>query len=302
MDYVIATTASTDEIHLPNGTVIKNQPGSAGFYALAGIRLFTDQVLIVGGVGPEYLARHEKWYRENQVSLQGLTVRSEVTPLTVITYFPDGTRTDCPNIGLEEFRALDPTINEVFSCCEEGMKGLYVFKDLDRDYLDALIGGKLRYGYKLMWEISEDACKPEHIDVIESYLKDIDVFSINRHEAKLLYGVDDEEEAQARLGAASPNWVFFRRGADGAILLADGQGYLCPSLKGIPVVDTTGGGNSSSGAVLYGLCEGYGPKMAGAIGSAAAAAIIGQFGVPEEFTQEMRHTALARAEALCRIG
>ena len=300
MDYVIATTASTDEIHLPNGTVIKNQPGSAGFYALAGIRLFTDQVLIVGGVGPEYLARHEKWYRENQVSLQGLTVRSEVTPLTVITYFPDGPRTDCPNIGLEEFRALDPTINEVFSCCEEGMKGLYVFKDLDRDYLDALIGGKLRYGYKLMWEISEDACKPEHIDVIESYLKDIDVFSINRHEAELLYGVDDEEEARTRLAAASPNWVFFRRGAEGAYLLAGGASYNCPSVKNISVVDSTGGGNASSGGVLVGCCEGYSPQMAGTMGSAAAAIIISQFGVPALFTEEMSAHAMEIAQKLCQ--
>ena len=33
MEYVIATTVSTDEIHLADGTVFGNQPGSAGFYA-----------------------------------------------------------------------------------------------------------------------------------------------------------------------------------------------------------------------------------------------------------------------------
>ena len=35
--------------------------------------------------------------------------------------------------------------------------------------------------------------------MIESYLKYIDVFSINRGEAKMLYGVDDEAEAERRL-------------------------------------------------------------------------------------------------------
>lgn len=299
MEYVIATTVSTDEVHLADGTVVEHQPGSAGFYALAGVRVFTDQVEICGGIGPEYLARHAQWYQENGVSTQGLTVRSEVSPTTVIHYFPDGSRTDEPNVGLEEFRALDPSLEEVFRCCDQNTKGVYVFKDLDRDYLDGLIGGKLRFGYKLMWEISEDACKPENIDVIESYLKDIDVFSINRGEAKLLYGVEHEEEAEARLANASPNWVFFRRGSEGAHMLSGGRVWDCPSARDITVVDTTGGGNSSSGAVLYACCEGYEPRMAGCMGSAAAAEIIQQFGVPRHFTGELTARAMTRARRLC---
>lgn len=301
MEYVIATTVSTDEVHLADGTVFENQPGSAGFYALAGIRVFTDRVAICGGIGPEYLPRHEKWYRDNQVSTEGLVLRSEISPTIVIHYYPDGSRTDEPNIGLQEFRALDPSPDEVFQCCDQNTKGVYVFKAVERDYLDALIGGKLRFGYKLMWEISEDACKPENIDVIESYLKDIDVFSINRGEAKLLYGTEDEQEAERRLLAASPNWIFLRRGAEGAHMLVGGKSYPCPSIPGIPVVDTTGGGNSSSAAVLYACCEGYDPQMAGCMGSAAAAEMLAQFGVPELFTKEMTERAMTRAKE-CKEG
>ena len=300
MEYVIATTVSTDEIPLADGTVFGNQPGSAGFYALAGVRMFTDKVAVCGGIGPEYLPRHEKWYKDNGVSTEGLVLRSDISPTIVIHYYPDGSRTDEPNIGLKEFRALDPSPDEVFRCCDQNTKGVYVFKDVERDYLDALIGGKLRFGYKLMWEISEDACRPENIDVIEAYLKDIDVFSINRHEACLLYGTTDEEEAQRRLLAASPNWVFFRRGSEGAHMLAGGRIYQCPSISGIQVVDTTGGGNSSSGAVLYACCEGYEPQMAGCMGSAAAAEIIAQFGTPPLFTKEMTERAFARAKASCK--
>lgn len=302
MEYVIATTVSTDEVHLADGTVFENQPGSAGFYALAGMRVFTDRVAVCGGIGPEYLPRHEKWYRENGISTKGLLLRSHLSPTIVIHYFPDGSRVDEPNIGLSEFRALDPSVDEVFDCCGQDTKGVYVFKAVERDYLDALIGGKLRFGYRLMWEISEDACRPEHIDVIEAYLKEIDVFSINRGEAKLLYGTEDEAEAEKRLLKASPNWVFFRRGAEGAHLLADGRVYDCPSVPGVRAVDTTGGGNSSSAAVLYGCCEGYGPQMAGCMGSAAAAVIIGQFGVPDVFTEGMRVQAFDRANRCRKLG
>lgn len=296
MEYVIATTVSTDEVHLADGRVFNNQPGSAGFYALAGARVFTDKVTICGGIGPDYMPRHEKWYRDNHVSTEGLVLRSDVSPTIVIHYFPDGERIDEPNIGLEEFRALDPSVEEVFRCCDQDTKGVYVFKALEKDYLDALIDGKRRFGYKLMWEISGDACKPENIDMVEAYLKDIDVFSINRTEAMLLYGTDDETEAEKRLLEATTNWVFFRRGSQGAHMLANGKSYHCPSVPGTTVVDTTGGGNSSSAAVLFGCCEGYDPQMAGCMGSAAAAVIIAQFGVPELFTEETTKNAYAQAK------
>lgn len=298
MEYIIATTVSTDEIHMADGTVFPNQPGSAGFYALAGMRVYTDKVLICGGIGPEYLPRHEKWYKDNGLSTEGLILRSEVSPTIVIHYFPDGSRTDEPNVGLGVFRALDPTPEEVFRCCGPETKGVYTFKGLDRENLDALMEGREKYGYKFMWEVGEDACTPENIPVIEEYLKKTDVFSINRGEAMKLYGVDTEEEAQSRLLAASPNWVYFRRGSQGANMLAEGRIYPCGSVKNLNVVDTTGGGNSSSAAVLYACCEGYEPKMAAAMGSAAAAVIISQFGVPEIMDNETKRWAMEKAETL----
>ena len=75
MEYIIATTVSTDEVHLADGSVYPNQPGSAGFYALAGMRVYTDRVAITGGIGPDYLPRHEKWYRDNNLSTEGLVLR-----------------------------------------------------------------------------------------------------------------------------------------------------------------------------------------------------------------------------------
>lgn len=299
MEYIIATTVSTDEVHLADGTVFENQPGSAGFYALAGMRVYTDKVTICGGIGPEYLPRHQKWYQDNNLSTDGLILRSEVSPTIVIHYFPDGSRTDEPNIGLHVFRDLDPKPEEVFRCCGPETKGVYTFKGLDRENLDALIAGKKQYGYKFMWEIGEDACEPANIEIIEKYLQDVDVFSINRGEAKKLYGVDTEEEAQQRLLEASPNWVYFRRGHLGANMLAGGKVYPCGPAKDAKAVDTTGGGNSSSAAVFYAHCEGYDPKMAAAMGSAAAAEIIAQFGVPAIMDETLMNRAMNAAKALC---
>ena len=83
-------------------------------------------------------------------------------------------------------------------------------------------------------------------------------------------------------------------------MLAGGRIYQCSSISGIQVVDTTGGGNSSSGAVLYACCEGYEPQMAGCMGSAAAAEIIAQFGTAGVGGGGRAGRAFARAKASCK--
>lgn len=64
-----------------------------------------------------------------------------------------------------------------------------------------------------------------------------------------------------------------------------------PSVEGVCVTDPTGGGNSSSGAVLYGYCNQYTPKECGLIGSIAAAKCLEQYGVPEVLDQGAREKA-----------
>lgn len=291
MKYIIGSSVETDEVHLPDGRVMRNMPGGAGFYALAGLKVWSDDVIIAGGIGPEYMNRHHAWYEQNGVTADGLAVRFDVTPTTIITYFPGGDRTDVPNVGLDVFRQLDPTPAEIERFCGEDTRGVYLFKHLDREFLDAMIELKHKYGFSLMWEISEDAAIPENLEVIKQYLPEIDVFSINKKEACQLFASSDAEEVAELLLAASPNWVFYRQGSRGAYMLADGKKHFCPSVPNADVQDPTGGGNSSSAAVLYAFCEGVPPRRAGIMGSVAAARIIAQYGPPMTYTPADRATA-----------
>lgn len=291
MKYIIGSSVETDEIHLPDGRVMANVPGGAGFYALAGLKVWSDDVAIAGGIGPGYMARHHDWYEQNNVRTDGLAVRFAVTPTTVITYFPDGDRTDVPNVGLDVFRQLDPTPAEIERFCGTDTRGVYLFKHLDPAFLDEMIAMKHKYGFRLMWEISEDAAIPEKLCAIKRYLPEIDVFSINKKEACQLYADANAEAVADFLLRDAPNWVFYRQGSRGAYMLANGKKYFCPSVKNAVVKDPTGGGNSSSAAVLYAFCEGVCPQRAGVMGSVAAARIIAQYGPP------MAYTTADRAEA-----
>ena len=124
----------------------------------------------------------------------------------------------------------------------------------------------------------------------------MDVFSINLTESRHMMAKDDMEEIIKEYQSFGIPLVFLRRGAAGAVMITPEEVTYVPSQKNVNVVDPTGGGNSSSGAVLYGFCEGFSPKICGTMGSISAAMCLGQYGVPEKITEEMRQEAMKRAK------
>lgn len=293
MEYIAASSVGTDNIRLADGTHMDGLPGGAGIYALAGIRLWTPSVAVAGGVSREYIRRHGPWYKRNGISMEGLTVRSSVDAVSTVDYRQEDDRTDEPVMGLWEFRKLDPGMDEIERLCKEDTKGIYFFRHLDEEFLDGMARLKRRYGCRTLWEISEDAAVPENLEKIEGYLKDVDIFSINRHEASVLYGTGDMEAICRRMEEYRCA-VFFRQGSSGAYMIAGGGTVFCPSVPDLMVTDPTGGGNSSSAAVLYAWCEGYTPAGCGAMGAAAASVILEQFGPPKQFDGEAGRKARMR--------
>jgi sugar/nucleoside kinase (ribokinase family) len=298
MKYIVASTVGTDEIHLDGGRVLQNQMGGAGIYALAGILTFCPDVAVVSGVGPGYRDLHGPWYEQNGINTDGLMKREGPDHITRISYRTGGGRLDEPDIGLERMRTRDPLPKEIARFCTGATRGIYTFKHLDREYMDAMLELKQRQGCKLMWEIAEDACVPENLPAIKHYMNRIDVFSINEKEASALLGTHVIEETVLRLSGMTSRWIYLRRGERGAVLLADGIQHLCPPVPNLRVVDPTGCGNASSAAVLYGCGEGYSPLKAGVMGSVAAAGILAQFGVPPRYTPESRREAMKLTEKI----
>ena len=297
MEYVIASSVGTDNICLADGTRMDGLPGGAGIYALAGIRLWTPHVAVAGGVSREYVERHGGWYRENGLSMEGLVVRSSVDAVSCVDYRQEDDRTDQPDMGLWEFRKLDPDLEEVGRLCGDDTKGIYFFKHLDREFLSGMAQIRERYGCRTLWEISEDAAIPEHLEEIEYYLEKTDLFSINRYEASVLYGTHDMEEICRRMEGYRCA-VFFRQGSRGAYMIANKMTVFCPSVADLQVVDPTGGGNSSSAAVLYAWSQGLSPAWCGAMGAASASVILEQFGPPRRFEPEAAQRARRRWEGL----
>lgn len=295
MKYVIASTAVTDEIHFADGKSVEIVAGGAGIYALCGVKLWCDEVMLATGVGADFQEIYGEWYEKNHLSMEGLIIKDEKTPHTVINYFEDGEREEIPFYGAHHYKKIE-TVPEDLKPYFETAKGIYIFKNSDPEYWKKIIQYKENSSAKVMWEIGCDATYPENYENIKRIAQHMDVFSINLTESRHMMAKDDMEEIIKEYQSFGIPLVFLRRGAAGAVMITPEEVTYVPSQKNVNVVDPTGGGNSSSGAVLYGFCEGFSPKICGTMGSISAAMCLGQYGVPEKITEEMRQEAMKRAK------
>ena len=86
MKYIIASTAVTDEIHFVDGKRTEIVAGGAGVYALCGVKLWSDDVMLVTGVGTDFSGIYGEWYKNNNISMDGLIEKDDKTP-----YYEKGT-------------------------------------------------------------------------------------------------------------------------------------------------------------------------------------------------------------------
>lgn len=294
MRYIIASTAVTDEIRFADGRNVEKVAGGAGIYALCGVKLWCDDVMLSTGVGADFDSIYGDWYRKNNLSMEGLLIKDEKTPHTVIQYFEDGEREEIPLYGPDHYKKIE-TVPEDLEGYFKSAKGIYIFKNSDEKYWKQILKYKKNSPAKVMWEIGSDATFEENYSLVKEIAGQLDIFSINIGESVKLLGKKELTDIIKEYQTWGLPLVFLRRGAEGSVMITPEEAVYVPSQTGVHVADPTGGGNSSSGAVLYGFCEGFSPEICGVMGSISAAMCISQYGVPEEITEEMRQKAREKA-------
>ena len=206
MKYIVQSTVVWDRISFPGSSDAMEAPGGAGFYALAGMKVWEDDVGIVSGIGADYLPKFGDWYRENHLPTEGLLVKDPHSPQTLVQYAPDGERTERPVFGEAHYHSIEATPQELAPFCQDAA-GIYVFKNLDPSYWEGLLPLKEKYGFHLMWEIAADAAVSEHYHAVKKLAEQTSVFSINRTEALQLTQAASLEAAIAVLQDWAPDGV-----------------------------------------------------------------------------------------------
>ncbi|MBS4208905.1 PfkB family carbohydrate kinase [Bacillus sp. FJAT-50079] len=291
MKYVIVSTAVTDKTYQYGRTTPTINLGGAGTYALAGVKIWTDEVTLVTGVGADFASVHGKWFEENGLVMDQLQVKDEKTPTTIVKYFEDGERKETPAFGTNHYRLMEATVDDIQATLHSDVKGVYIFKEADLEFWYAVSQLKQNHRFTLMWEINADSAVFDQIAHVKGIAEKVDIFSINRTEAHSLLHKESINEMITEFKSWNTPLIFLRDGARGAYMIYEDECVHVPPVKNAKVVDATGGGNSSSAGVLYGVCEGYSPYDSGVIGSISASVCLEQQGVPQHLDSEIRKRA-----------
>jgi sugar/nucleoside kinase (ribokinase family) len=118
----------------------------------------------------------------------------------------------------------------------------------------------------------------------------VDLIFANEHEAMGLAGTTDLATAIEALKPLARN-LAITRGPKGALLLHNGELIEIAGNK-VEAVDTVGAGDMFAGAYLYGLTQGFGPRRAGDLASAASAKLVTSLG--PRISREETQAVLAR--------
>jgi sugar/nucleoside kinase (ribokinase family) len=300
VDYVVVANIIGDDLLLSDGERRFDILGGAGTYAAAGIRIWSDRVGIVSGIGEDFEGIYGSWFDLNKIDKSGLHVRALHTPRSWIDYKSADERTETPRYGPEHFELMEPTVEDIpaeFHC----PRGLYLFRDTDTTYWNQVFQFQGKHHPTIIWEIHAGAANAHHWERVAAILSRIDLFSLNLSEASQLCELTNPAQIIHKLLATGINGVALRVGSEGTIV-ADQHGiWRIPAFQ-LEVVDVTGAGNAFTGGFLVGYCISNSDiKVAGQYGAASASFMLQQFGPPLEIGQATRQIAEARAQSLIPI-
>lgn len=300
MKYVVAGNAAADCITFADGSSTGFLPGGATLFALTGIQLWTDEVLLCGGFGADYMDHMGEWLLRNHVNRCGFNVRDPKNPLNYMYYRDEGGWDSKTLYGNEHYDRLtcDPETDHLRDFLSDTV-GLCTFRGDDPDFYRQIFALKDEFSFKFGWEIKGNFAVPEQMPKIRKILNRVDAFSINQPEAYTLFQVDNDQDAIAAMQALCLPLVIFRVGKRGIFILKEDAVLFAPSFKKYPVVDVTGCGNASTSAAFYAWCEGMDIYDIAACANVTAGQNLRYYGAME-LTTENRQTALEEMRELAQ--
>ncbi len=300
--YLITGSVIVNDIVYPDGTLARNFLGGS-IYTVNGILPYTDDLLFLSAAGPDFDSLYGDYFRKNGLSDEGIEICFPKTHHTLVEYAPSGEWQEHSIYG-EEFErlyGLYPLARSEYVITQAGkdVKGIYfesgageeVWKDLDQ--MREACPNAVFMAEIATSETKDSESRRKVLDLINR----IDMYSINRPEAMALFGTHSEEEsAEAIIKLGKP--CFFRLGKKGSCMVQDAKAWFAPSVESESSVDSTGCGNCSTGAALYGYCEGLHPLKTACYANVAAGVNARQYGPFPEYTPEVKARMKKDAEDL----
>lgn len=208
------------------------------------------QCHVVSSVGSDETGEEiRSYYRRHGLSFRYIQDIQGVTGSCLVFSEPDGERTFLTRKGAEEF--FPPELAEQLSHAAPswvGVTGYYLLSE-DGEAITSCLEGLHARGAKLLFDPSPLVGDiPPHL--LKRALAISQVLTPNESELEALGGLDILE---GLLQAGKT--LILKQGAQGGVVYAPGETFAYSSVPCIPL-DTTGAGDSFSGALLYAFSQG----------------------------------------------
>ena len=270
-------------------------------YTVTGIKPFCDDVLFITTAGPDFDEYFGAYYRENNLSTDGVQFVLPKTQYNLLDYAADGRWWEYSKYGKEFEKEWGPKAliqaSYVVKYSDEQTLGIYFESGVEEPVWKSLDDiRKAAPNAKIMWEIpTYDIDNPDVKDDIKTLIEKVDIYSLNLPESFTYFGTNSEKDSiKAIINLGKP--CFFRVGTKGAYMIQDQQAWFAPSIGVDESVDATGCGNCSTGTSMYGFCEGLHPLRTVILANLAAALNAKQFGPYPLFTSELRTELMDKAD------
>ena len=302
--YLVTGSVIVNDMKYPDGSLVRGFLGGS-IYTVNGILPYCDDVLFVSAAGPDFKDLYGPYFERNGLSDKGIEIRFPKTHYTLVEYKESGEWSEHSIYGseFEEKYGTYPlaSARQVIENGGEDVRGIYfessamedVWKDLDRMR-------KACPNAVFQAEIAtSDTTDPYRREKCLELIQKIDLYSINRPEAMALFNTENEEDSiKAIMALGKP--CFFRLGSKGSCMIQDDQACFAPSVESETSVDSTGCGNCSTGASLYGYCEGFHPLKTACYANVAAGVNARQYGPFPHYSEEIKKEMKLEAEELYR--
>lgn len=296
MSLLVTGSIGVDTIETPFGRRDNVVGGSAVYFSYAAS--FFTPVRFVGVIGPDYPHDLKSLFKDRDVDLTGLEVRTGSKSFRWHgSYLHNMNEAETLSVDLNVLAEAAPKIPDRF------LDSKYIFlanthPKLQQEFLSKLSNRRLVVADTMNYWI--DNARNDLLDL----LKKIDGMVINDGEAKLLTGEKNLVSAAKSVLKMGPKFIVIKKGEHGSLAAVGDQVVVLPAYPAEQVIDPTGAGDSFAAGVMGYLAtqNSFSPstlRRAMAFGTVVASFTIGGFSL-EGISSATREAIDARWDELKR--
>lgn len=292
MEYCISGQIMIDTVVYADGSDNGINLGGPAAFGFAGVKLWTDDVMMNINVGEDFYGYFDEWLNSYNAFRECIHVINPHGNRHIITYKNDGSYHEDSVYGWDNMHKMDPRIEDYEQPCCDNLKGAYLNNNANCvDFWRGMEQIRKTKGIKTMWEIPTGDVVPEKMDLLTEIFSLTDYMSINVNEGKTLWNVDTEQQVVQNCLKLPLEMIFLRAGERGAYVIAQNRAVFVPSVEREDVVDPTGCGNCSTAVAMYAYTHTKDPVLTCAMANISASYNLRQNGPYPGYSQADRDEA-----------